>query len=87
MFCLHICMYTTSIPGTYGGHKRVSHPLEMELQLIVSHYVEDGNGTQVLWTTKHLSIPVRLFLKDMEKGRRKFPYTVIYMHTTKASSF
>ena len=22
MFCLHVCLYTTSVPGIYGGQKK-----------------------------------------------------------------
>lgn len=40
-----LCMYT---PGTFKC-KRTSHPMELELQLVVSHYVSPGSLTQLLY--------------------------------------
>jgi hypothetical protein len=39
---MHICVPCV-LPGTYRGQKRVSHPLEMELQMVVSYSVGTGN--------------------------------------------
>ena len=34
-------------PSAYGGQKRILNPLELELQMSVSHYVCAGNQTLV----------------------------------------
>lgn len=38
-------MYTcvTRMPGARGGQKNVSDPLELEIQMTVSHHVDAGN--------------------------------------------
>lgn len=33
VFFLHVCLHTMYMPGTYGGHKKVSDLLELELQM------------------------------------------------------
>lgn len=33
-------MHTTCVPGAHGHQKRVSDPLALELQLVVSHLIE-----------------------------------------------
>ena len=45
--CVRVC--TPFVTGTCGGHKRVGDPLEMELQVVVSHHMSAGNGIGVLW--------------------------------------
>ena len=30
MFCLHVCLCTTCMPGTHRGQRRVSYPVERE---------------------------------------------------------
>lgn len=42
-FCLHICLCTISVPDAYGGLKRVSDALELEIQMAVSCLVNVGN--------------------------------------------
>jgi hypothetical protein len=42
-FHLPVCLCTTFKPGDWGSQKEVSNPLELELQIIVSHYVVTGN--------------------------------------------
>lgn len=37
VFCLHVCMYTSGVPGTYRSHKKASDLLALELQTFVSH--------------------------------------------------
>ena len=44
-FFLQVCLRTMCVPGACGGQKRVSDPLELELQKVVSHRVGAGNGT------------------------------------------
>lgn len=34
-----VCMYILCVPGVQGGQRTVVHPLEVELQLIVSYHV------------------------------------------------
>ena len=36
-------MCTTCVPGAHGGHKRVCHPLEIQLLAIVGHHMGIGN--------------------------------------------
>lgn len=36
--CIYVCM-----PGALGGQKTVSEPLELELQVVVSHHVGARN--------------------------------------------
>ena len=30
MFCLHVYLYTTCVPGARGGQKKASDPLELD---------------------------------------------------------
>lgn len=41
-FCLHDCLCTTCTPDALGG-QRAPGLLELELQIIVSHYAGAGN--------------------------------------------
>lgn len=40
--CLHMCML-----GAYRGQKRALNPAELELLMLVSHYMGAGNQTSV----------------------------------------
>ena len=42
LFCLIICGYTSCMPGALGSQKRVSDPLELELQMVVG--IESGSS-------------------------------------------
>lgn len=33
-YCLHMCLYTTRVPGTQGGQKKASDPLQLEFQSV-----------------------------------------------------
>jgi hypothetical protein len=46
--CLYVCIHTTCMSGACGGQKQKPGPLEMELQMIVSHHVGARNQTWVL---------------------------------------
>lgn len=51
--CIYLC--TTCMPTactTTGGQQRVLDPLELELQMVVSHCVGTGNQAQVLCKNK-----------------------------------
>ena len=44
--CLFVCVCVgvpLCVPGAGGGQKRVSDPLELELQTVVSHFVGTGS--------------------------------------------
>jgi hypothetical protein len=44
--CMYVCMYVcryVCVPCAQGGQMRVSHPLELELQMFVSHLVDAGD--------------------------------------------
>lgn len=41
-FVLHACLFTMCISDALRGHKTVSDPQELELQIIVSHHVGAG---------------------------------------------
>jgi hypothetical protein len=57
--CVHVltaCMSVdTYVPAVQEGGKRTSNPLELELQMVVSHYVGAGNGTCVLCNSNKFS--------------------------------
>lgn len=47
---LPVCMYcTTYVLGTCRGEKRLLGPLELELQVLLSHHVGAGDQIWVLW--------------------------------------
>lgn len=56
---MYLC--TTFIPGAHRCQKRVSDPLEVELQVSVSHNAGAANQTQVLWKTHLSSLSILLF--------------------------
>lgn len=39
MFSLHVCPYTTCVPSVPEDQQRVSNPLQLELQTVVSYHV------------------------------------------------
>ena len=43
VFCLHVCVYTTQVPGAHGGQRWV----ELERQMVASHHVGAASQTQV----------------------------------------
>lgn len=47
MFCLHVYVYTTCIPSGYRSQKRVSDPLEWNLETVMSLPVGSGSQTWV----------------------------------------
>lgn len=44
-------VYAVYVGSAYGGQKRVWNPLELELQIVVSHHLNAGNQIQVLCKT------------------------------------
>ena len=64
---LHIWICTTCVPGTLGGHNKMRHHLGLELQMAVSHHVDTGNQTWVLYknskSSQHVSHFFQLPLK------------------------
>lgn len=54
MYLMYLCVYHVHI-GAYGGQKRGSYALELELQKIVSHPLNAGNWTQVKRTANTLN--------------------------------
>lgn len=51
MFCLHVCLCATCIPGVLGNQNRELDSLELELWIAGSH-VSARNQTQVLYKNK-----------------------------------
>lgn len=47
VFCLHVYMCTTCLPGVKEGQKRASHPREMEWRVVVRWTVGAGNWTWI----------------------------------------
>lgn len=39
VFCLYMCLCSICVPDAHGREKRVSDVIKLELQVIVSHYV------------------------------------------------
>lgn len=50
MFVYHICL-----SGTFGDQKKLSDPLKLELQTVVSRHVCVGNGIWALWKSSSCS--------------------------------
>lgn len=46
--CVHVCMCPVYILEAYRCQKRVSDPVQLELQVVVNLHVNAGNQTQVL---------------------------------------
>lgn len=68
MFYLHVCMYTTCVPGGHGGQKKTWDPLELELQVFVSGPVAAGNpnppkGQPILESPEPFFFSPDLFLR------------------------
>lgn len=61
--CLSVCLCTVLVPGAQEGQKRVSDPLELDLQKVVNHHVSAGKQTWVLWKSSALNYWANLFLK------------------------
>ena len=52
--CMHICVPLACLPALYGGQKTLD-PLELELQMVLSHSVDAGKQTRVLWKSSWCS--------------------------------
>jgi hypothetical protein len=54
---LPACMQsrTMCVPDACGGQKRMPNPLELELQVVVSHHVGAGNQIWVPWNCSKYS--------------------------------
>lgn len=50
--CLHMCLYTICMFGACGGQKRVSGPVELELEKVVSHHMDAAQEKPVFLTTE-----------------------------------
>jgi hypothetical protein len=48
MFVNVLLSCTTRVPGVIGGQKRTLHPLELELEMVVSHHVGAEDCSWVL---------------------------------------
>lgn len=48
MFCLCIRVCTVCVPSAHRDQKGMSDPLELQLTMVVNHYVSAGNWTQAL---------------------------------------
>jgi hypothetical protein len=46
--CMYVCMYIMCISGAHRGQKMALIPLELELQMPVSHQIDPENVSQVL---------------------------------------
>lgn len=55
IFCLHVYMCTMCMSGTRGSRKRVSHLLELELLMVLSHHVGAENRALVLCKSSKFS--------------------------------
>lgn len=53
MFCLHVCMCTTLIPGARGVEERMSDPLELELEMFMSHHSVLGIRSSARTSTRN----------------------------------
>lgn len=79
---LPVCLCTTYVPGMHGDQKSIS-PLEMELQMVVSHGVCAENQTPVLWNSSqcvlrplnHLSNP-KTKIWDLQRGETIWIYFI-----------
>lgn len=49
VFCLHARLCITCTLGGHRGQKKVSNPLEGEIQLLVSYNIGAGNWTLTFW--------------------------------------
>lgn len=48
IFCLHVCLRSTCVPGICRGEKRAVELLGWELQTVVSHHMGAGNRAWLL---------------------------------------
>lgn len=61
MFFLHVYTHTTYLPSPCGAQK-VSEPVELDLEMVVSHHVSARNLTQVPYKSSQCFPPLfRLF--------------------------
>lgn len=61
IFCLHVCPSTVSMVGAYRIQKR-STPLELELQMIMNHHLNNGSLTCIPWKSSKCSWALRHLL-------------------------
>jgi hypothetical protein len=59
--CLHVFICTMSLPGTGRVQKRVSGPIDLEGQKIMSHHVGAWDQTLILFSVRAASALKRLF--------------------------
>lgn len=54
-FSLHVCVHTICAPGTFRSQERTAELLGLELEPVVSHQVNAGNQTRILWKSSPCS--------------------------------
>lgn len=57
-FCLHACLCTTNMPAAWEGQKKSLNPLEQELNMVLSHYMNTWNWIWVLWKSSQCPQPL-----------------------------
>lgn len=57
-FCLRACLCTMFVPSWGRGRKMASDPLELKLQMFVSHRVDSGSGTWAMAGAEHYVLSV-----------------------------
>lgn len=55
LFCLQVWVWKTCMPDAHGGKKRVTNPLELELQMIMSYHVGVVNQTLLFFKSEKCS--------------------------------
>lgn len=51
----HMDIYVPEVPDAYGGQKKLLNPFELELQIVVIHYVGARNWIQVFYKSNKCS--------------------------------
>ena len=44
-----VCAYVSYVSGGHGSQNKASDPLELDLQAVVSHYMDAGSQTWILY--------------------------------------
>lgn len=76
MFCLHVCLNHTNMPGAHEGQKWASDPLKLMLKTVVNGDVGAIHWTRIIWECSQSSKPLSHFSSSWIEGF----YTTVAVH-------
>lgn len=62
---MHVCLCTLCVPSALRGQEKVSDPLELELEVVVSCQLGGGIRTRILRSSRYSSLTAESSLQSI----------------------